>query len=77
MHIFRSVKIGHECNNTAIYRLAYRKTGFLEYLALHAVVGALAWLKFATDTNPFVLIHVVFLFYTVHHEICSVFFYVA
>ena len=72
VHILGRPDIGDEGHKPAVAVLRERQPRFLQHLAADAVLRAFPVLKFSADADPFVVIFVVLLFYTVEHQILSI-----
>jgi hypothetical protein len=77
MHIFSAVNIRNKGDYTAIAQGIESESDLLHNLAAHAVKGALAILKLAADSDPFIMVFVVYLLYSVKHKIGLVLLYIA
>ena len=77
MHVFCFPDIGDEGDDAAVAPLGDGIACFFEHFAQHAVLGALPFFELTADTEPFVVVQVVFLFGAVEHEVLVAAFQVA
>ena len=71
------VIVVHESQNTPESIACERQACFLFRLTQNAVLRALTPLELSADSDPFILIHVMFLLDTVDHQIFVIFFNIA
>ena len=68
MHIFSLPFIGYEGHDAPVPIVGERETGLFPSLPQQALLGALPLLELSADTDPLIVVQIVFLFHAVQQQ---------